>query len=92
MNGQIPTVMEKQAGFGESINILSNKISVLMCLISESKSSAQAEWRYFKAPSPIAEFISLHSISLGESCSKPSGQYIGWRKIQQEEAQTFLVN
>jgi hypothetical protein len=35
MSGQILTVMEKQVGFGASINILSDKISLLMGLITE---------------------------------------------------------
>ncbi len=52
MNGQILVVMENQAGFGASINILSDKISLLMGLMAESKINANDESLKIRRPSP----------------------------------------
>ncbi|KAI2494172.1 hypothetical protein MHU86_20366 [Fragilaria crotonensis] len=52
MNGQILVVMENQAGFGASINILSDKISLVMGLMAESKLTANDESLKIRRPSP----------------------------------------
>ena len=53
MNGQILVVMEKQAGFGTSINIFSDKISLLMGLISDQKISETTDnTTKLRRPSP----------------------------------------
>ncbi|KAI2500342.1 hypothetical protein MHU86_14150 [Fragilaria crotonensis] len=52
MSGQIFTVMEKQVGFGASINILSDKISLLMGLISEKHQAEQEDTLKLRRPSP----------------------------------------
>jgi hypothetical protein len=73
MNGRILSVMEKQAGFGASINILSDKISLLMGLISDQKISEATEdtTTKMRRPSPDASpsftpYNTMNDLSVSE--------------------------
>jgi hypothetical protein len=55
MNSQILVVMEKQVGFGASINILSNQISLLMGLLSDTQfAELSAPVLRLRRPTPIS--------------------------------------
>ena len=54
MSGQMLVVMEKQAGFGASINILSDKISLLMGLVAETTLPQREDAMKARRPSPHA--------------------------------------
>ncbi|KAI2501731.1 hypothetical protein MHU86_12737 [Fragilaria crotonensis] len=54
MSGQMLVVMEKQAGFGASINILSDKISLLMGLVAETTLPQREDATKARRPSPNA--------------------------------------
>jgi hypothetical protein len=75
MNGQILVVMEKQAGFGTSINILSDKISLLMGLISDQKISEITEdTTKLRRPSPnvYSSTMAQHSTTNSFSGVEPT--------------------
>ena len=73
MNGRILSVMEKQAGFGASINILSDKISLLMGLISDQKilEATEDTTTKMRRPSPNASpscipYNTMNDLSISE--------------------------
>ena len=68
MSDQIITVMEKQVGVGASINILSDKISLLMGLISEKhQSKTQDDTIKLGRPSPNVSPTVKISNSMGKT-------------------------
>ncbi|KAI2496015.1 hypothetical protein MHU86_18488 [Fragilaria crotonensis] len=72
MSGQILTVMEKQVGFGASINILSDKISLLMGLITEKNQSENPDDNVkLRRSSPNASrSVQLNDITAGKGPSQ----------------------